>query len=110
MRDITYPPVILTMKAAFRLLGQRIQMSGTEHVPRTGGVMLAVNHIGYVDFVYGGLAANPLGIEERQVRSWIQIYNERPLTDGFSVSETHAGGSFFRLWRFYAGPPPGEIE
>ena len=61
MRDLTYPPVILTAKAAFRLLGQRFQISGTEHVPRTGGVLLAYNHIGYVDFVYGGLAANPAG-------------------------------------------------
>ena len=49
----------------FRLLGQNFQMSGTEHVPRSGGVLLAVNHIGYVDFVYGGLAANPSG---RKVR------------------------------------------
>jgi 1-acyl-sn-glycerol-3-phosphate acyltransferase len=40
-------------------------MSGTEHVPRSGGVLLAVNHIGYVDFIYGGLAANPSG---RKVR------------------------------------------
>lgn len=61
MRDITYPPIILTAKTAFRLLGQRFQMTGTENVPRTGGVMLAYNHIGYVDFVYGGLAANPSG-------------------------------------------------
>jgi 1-acyl-sn-glycerol-3-phosphate acyltransferase len=65
LRDITYPPVILTAKTAFRLLGQRFQMTGTEHVPRSGGVMLAVNHIGYVDFIYGGLAANPSG---RKVR------------------------------------------
>ncbi|MDQ4051825.1 MAG: 1-acyl-sn-glycerol-3-phosphate acyltransferase [Actinomycetota bacterium] len=65
MLDITYPPVILTAKAAFRLLGQKFQTSGTDHVPRTGGVMLAVNHIGYVDFVYGGLAGNPSG---RKVR------------------------------------------
>ncbi len=61
MRDITYPPIILTAKTAFRLLGQRFQMTGTENVPRSGGVMLAYNHIGYVDFVYGGLAANPSG-------------------------------------------------
>ena len=40
-------------------------MTGTDHVPRKGGVMLAVNHIGYVDFIYGGLAANPSG---RKVR------------------------------------------
>jgi 1-acyl-sn-glycerol-3-phosphate acyltransferase len=65
VRDITYPPVILAAKTAFRLLGQTFQMSGTENVPRTGGVMLAVNHIGYVDFVYGGLAGNPSG---RKVR------------------------------------------
>ena len=65
MRDLTYPSVILAAKLAFRLLGQRIEMQGTEHVPRTGGVLLAVNHVGYVDFVYGGLAANPSG---RKVR------------------------------------------
>ncbi|MGA8255872.1 MAG: lysophospholipid acyltransferase family protein [Nocardioides sp.] len=65
MRDITYPPIIVTAKTAFRLLGQTFQMTGTEHVPRSGGVMLAVNHIGYVDFIYGGLAANPSG---RKVR------------------------------------------
>ena len=65
MRDLTYPPIIVAAKTAFRLLGQRIDMSGTEHVPRSGGVLLAVNHIGYVDFVYGGLAANPSG---RKVR------------------------------------------
>ena len=34
-------------------------------MPRSGGVLLAVNHIGYVDFVYGGLAAHPSG---RKVR------------------------------------------
>ncbi|RYC11072.1 lysophospholipid acyltransferase family protein [Nocardioides zhouii] len=61
MRDVTYPPIIVTAKTAFRALGQRFQMTGTEHVPREGGVLLAYNHIGYVDFVYGGLAANPSG-------------------------------------------------
>lgn len=65
MRDLTYPPIIVAAKTAFRVLGQRIDLGGTEHVPRSGGVMLAVNHIGYVDFVYGGLAANPSG---RKVR------------------------------------------
>ena len=34
MRDVTYPPIIVTAKAAFRALGQRIVMTGTEHVPR----------------------------------------------------------------------------
>ena len=61
MRDLTYPPIIVAAKAGFRLLGQRFQLTGTEHVPESGGVLLAYNHISYVDFVYGGLAANPSG-------------------------------------------------
>ncbi len=59
MRDLTYPPVIVAAKTAFRMLGQRFTMTGTEHVPRSGGVLLACNHISYVDFVYGGFAAHP---------------------------------------------------
>jgi 1-acyl-sn-glycerol-3-phosphate acyltransferase len=65
VRDLTYPPVILTAKTGFRVLGQKIRIVGADLVPRTGGVLLACNHIGYVDFVYGGLAANPAG---RKVR------------------------------------------
>jgi len=65
VRDLTYPPVIVAAKTGFRLLGQRIRVTGDHHVPRSGGVLLAVNHVGYVDFVYGGLAANPSG---RKVR------------------------------------------
>ena len=65
MLDLTYPPIILAAKTGFRLLGQRFDLTGTEHVPRKGGVLLAVNHVGYLDFIYGGLAANPSG---RKVR------------------------------------------
>ena len=65
MRDLTYPAIIVAAKTAFRLLGQKIEITGAEHVPRSGGVLLAVNHVGYVDFIYGGLAANPSG---RRVR------------------------------------------
>ena len=57
MRDITYPPIIVTAKLAFKALGLRFQMTGTEHVPREGGALLALNHISYVDFVLGGFAA-----------------------------------------------------
>lgn len=59
MLDLVYPFVIVSAKTSFRLLGQRFQVSGTENVPRTGGVMLAVNHISYVDYIYGGFAADP---------------------------------------------------
>ena len=65
MREVIYPPIIVTAKIGFRLLGQRFDITGTEHVPRVRRRCWRVNHIGYVDFIYGGLAANPSG---RRVR------------------------------------------
>jgi len=59
MRDITYPPIILMAKAAFKVLGLKFQMSGTDNIPRQGGAIIALNHISYVDFVFGGLTAVP---------------------------------------------------
>jgi 1-acyl-sn-glycerol-3-phosphate acyltransferase len=59
MRDITYPPVVWTAQAAFKALGLRFQLSGTEHIPRSGPALLAVNHVSYLDFVFGGFAARP---------------------------------------------------
>jgi 1-acyl-sn-glycerol-3-phosphate acyltransferase len=59
MRDLTYPSIIRTAKVLFRVLGLDITMSGTEHVPTTGGALMAFNHVSYIDFVLGGLAAQP---------------------------------------------------
>lgn len=59
MRDITYPPIILTAKGLFRAMDLRFQLSGTEHIPRSGGALLAVNHVSYLDFVLAGYAAQP---------------------------------------------------
>jgi 1-acyl-sn-glycerol-3-phosphate acyltransferase len=59
VRDLTYPPIIVMAKLGFRALGFRFAMSGTEHVPRSGGAVLALNHISYLDFVLGGYAAQP---------------------------------------------------
>ncbi|CAN5231608.1 lysophospholipid acyltransferase family protein [soil metagenome] len=61
MRDITYPPVIVTAKTLFKVLGMKFQVTGAEHIPREGGAILAANHIGYVDFVFDGFAAQPSG-------------------------------------------------
>ncbi|MGZ5414078.1 MAG: lysophospholipid acyltransferase family protein [Aeromicrobium sp.] len=59
MRDIIYPPVILTAKTLFKVAGMKFMTSGADNIPRTGGAILAANHIGYVDFVFDGLAAQP---------------------------------------------------
>lgn len=59
MRDLTYPPIIATAKVAFKALGLKFDMRGTEHVPRSGGALLVFNHVSYIDFILGGLAAVP---------------------------------------------------
>ncbi len=59
VRDITYPSVILTAKAAFKALGLTFQITGSEHIPTSGSAVLAFNHISYVDFIFGGFAAQP---------------------------------------------------
>lgn len=61
MLDLTYPGIILTGRALFRALGLRFQLSGTGNVPRSGGALLAFNHVSYVDFILGGYAAVPSG-------------------------------------------------
>ena len=61
MRDLTYPPIVSTCRVLFRVLDLRFQLSGTEHVPTTGGALLAFNHVSYIDFVLGGRAAVPSG-------------------------------------------------
>jgi 1-acyl-sn-glycerol-3-phosphate acyltransferase len=59
MRDLVYPPVIGFAKTAFKVLDVKFQLTGTENVPRTGGAVIAMNHISYVDFVLGGFGAVP---------------------------------------------------
>ena len=61
MRDLTYPPVVLAVKAAIKALGIQLQLHGTEHVPGTGGAVLASNHVSYLDFIFAGYAAQPSG-------------------------------------------------
>jgi 1-acyl-sn-glycerol-3-phosphate acyltransferase len=59
MRDIVYPPVIGFAKTAFKVLDLKFQLTGADNVPRTGGAVIAMNHISYVDFVLGGFGAVP---------------------------------------------------
>lgn len=56
MRDLTYPPIIRTALTLYKVLDVRLQLSGTENVPATGGAILAANHISYVDFIFDGTA------------------------------------------------------
>jgi hypothetical protein len=47
----------------------------------------------------------------RQVRSRISVEDSRNWVFGIRLIEAQKAASFFRLWRFYPGPPPpGGIE
>ncbi|MET7283524.1 lysophospholipid acyltransferase family protein [Kribbella sp. NPDC005582] len=59
MRDFVYPPVVGVAKTAFKVLDLKFQLAGTENIPRTGGAVIALNHISYVDFILGGYGAVP---------------------------------------------------
>ncbi|MBT8225564.1 MAG: 1-acyl-sn-glycerol-3-phosphate acyltransferase [Dactylosporangium sp.] len=59
MPELVYPPVIAAARLAFRALDFRITVEGAEHLPTTGGAVLASNHVGYLDFFFAGLGARP---------------------------------------------------
>lgn len=54
MVDISYPVVIAVAKTWFKLGDIDIRMTGTENIPEQGGVLLAVNHLSFVDYLMAG--------------------------------------------------------
>ncbi len=61
MDEPVYAPVILAAKGAFAGLGLKLDVRGAQNVPRSGGAVLASNHVSYLDFIFAGLGANPSG-------------------------------------------------
>lgn len=59
MLDVTYPPIIMSGYGFFRLLNIKFDVVGGENLPRTGGAVLASNHVSYFDFIFCGYAARP---------------------------------------------------
>ena len=59
MTDRVYPFVVIAIKTFWRYLGLRFTIKGEEHIPRSGGAILAINHVGYLDFALSGTAALP---------------------------------------------------
>ena len=59
--ELVYSPVIAFARGIFAMQGLRFTIVGDENVPTTGGAVMVVNHIGYMDFTYAGLAAQGSG-------------------------------------------------
>jgi len=58
-REPVYRPVIGFAQLVFKALGLRFDITGSDNVPARGGAVMAINHTGYLDFTFAGLAAHP---------------------------------------------------
>lgn len=63
--ELVYPPVIAACKTLFRVMDMKIDVRGAEHVPASGGAVLACTHVSYLDFIFCGLAGLPAGRKTR---------------------------------------------
>ncbi len=104
MADIVYPPVVVVLKTFWKYLGLRFDFKGDHNIPREGGAILAMNHIGYLDFALIGTAALPV---KRYVRFMAkkEIFENKiagPLMRGMhhiSVDRSSGSASFVAALR-----------
>ncbi|MCX4096611.1 lysophospholipid acyltransferase family protein [Nocardia sp. alder85J] len=52
-----YRTIIGLARTVFFAQGLTFDVRGAEHIPATGGAVIALNHTGYMDFTYAGLPA-----------------------------------------------------
>jgi 1-acyl-sn-glycerol-3-phosphate acyltransferase len=99
-----YASVIAAARGVFALQGLKFTVTGAENVPRTGGAVMVINHTGYLDFTYAGLAAVPA---KRLVRFMAKesVFRHRvsgPLMRGMKhipVDRSAGGSSYLRAVR-----------
>jgi 1-acyl-sn-glycerol-3-phosphate acyltransferase len=104
MADLVYPPVVVILETFWKYLGLRFDFKGDENIPRQGGAILAMNHVGYLDFALIGTAALPV---KRYVRFMAkkEIFENKiagPLMRGMhhiSVDRENGSGSFVAALR-----------
>jgi 1-acyl-sn-glycerol-3-phosphate acyltransferase len=53
-----YRAVVVLAKATVKLMGWEIAISGEENIPASGPALIASNHVGLLDFVFLGFAAD----------------------------------------------------
>ena len=66
MADLVYRPLVFTAKGLFKSLGLKFDIVGQENIPASGGAVLAINHISFLDYAFAGLPADRAG--RRRVR------------------------------------------
>ncbi len=61
MADSVYRPLIFAAKGMLKALGLKFDVQGQEHLPSTGGAVLAINHVSFLDYVFAGIPADRVG-------------------------------------------------
>jgi 1-acyl-sn-glycerol-3-phosphate acyltransferase len=59
MKDTVYPVVVFLLKKVWKVLGIKFSFSGTDNLKVQGGAVIAMNHVGYLDFAFVGTGALP---------------------------------------------------
>jgi 1-acyl-sn-glycerol-3-phosphate acyltransferase len=88
------------VRGLFRAQGLRMEITGQEHIPRSGGAVLAVNHTAYLDFMEVGLVGRRSG---RNVRYMMKAELEHGIVGwlmkhckAIGVDRSHGAQSYGR--------------
>jgi 1-acyl-sn-glycerol-3-phosphate acyltransferase len=83
--EVVFRALEITTKALVRATGTRITYQDVEHIPRTGGAVIPINHTSYVDWLPAALAVNRRG---RRIRYMIKAEMQQVTIVNFLISHT----------------------
>jgi 1-acyl-sn-glycerol-3-phosphate acyltransferase len=83
--EVVFRALEITTKALVRATGTRITYQDVEHIPRTGGAVIPINHTSYVDWLPAALAVNRRG---RRIRYMIKAEMQQVKIVNFLISHT----------------------
>ncbi|MGW0040944.1 lysophospholipid acyltransferase family protein [Rhodococcus sp. NPDC003348] len=69
-----YRTIIGVARTLFFAEGLRFTISGAEHIPASGGAVIAINHTGYMDFTYAGIPV-------REVKRYVRFMAKKEVFD-----------------------------
>lgn len=95
MKNPTYTFVIGVVLTVFKLLRWDVRVSGVEHVPVSGGAVVATNHVGYLDFVFSGYGVRKQGKRRLRFVAKREVFDNRisgPLMRGMGHIPVDRGG------------------
>lgn len=69
-----YRTIIGVARTLFFAEGLKFTISGSEHIPATGGAVIAINHTGYMDFTYAGIPV-------RDVKRYVRFMAKKEVFD-----------------------------